>query len=336
MPFDDVVAGLAAVVPAAGRMDVQRTPAGALLIDDAYNANPASMAAALRALERVGAAGRTIAVVGDMLELGDATGAEHARVGELAAAVEVDVLVAVGDAMTSAADAARAVSLAVPLVLEVPDAGIGARRGTRPRRPCRRRRVGQGQPRGRPRAGGRRAGAERGVVIALLVAAGIAFMLSILGTPLLIRILKRKGIGQQIRDDGPIEHPHAAKAGTPTMGGIAIVGRACSCLPRRARPHRADQVRDRPDPALGLIVAMGVLGFIDDYLGIRKARNLGLRKRGKTLGIMIIAAAFGVARARLRAHLDAPVVHPHLDFDLGSLVVVRSGDRWSSTPPPTR
>jgi phospho-N-acetylmuramoyl-pentapeptide-transferase len=63
-------------------------------------------------------------------------------------------------------------------------------------------------------------------VIALLVAVGIAFMLSILGTPLLIRILKRKGIGQLIRDDGPFAHPHVEKAGTPTMGGIAIVGSA--------------------------------------------------------------------------------------------------------------
>ncbi len=122
VPFDDVAAGLAAVGPAPGRMDVQRTPAGALLIDDAYNANPASMAAALRALERVGTAGRTVAVVGDMLELGEATQAEHARVGELAAEVEVDVLIAVGDAMTSAARAARAATTAVPLVLEVPDA----------------------------------------------------------------------------------------------------------------------------------------------------------------------------------------------------------------------
>jgi UDP-N-acetylmuramoyl-tripeptide--D-alanyl-D-alanine ligase len=122
VPFDDVAAGLAAVGPAPGRMDVQRTPAGALLIDDAYNANPASMAAALRALERVGAAGRTIAVVGDMLELGDATAGEHALVGELAAEGEVDVLIAVGEAMTVAARAARAATAAVPLVLEVPDA----------------------------------------------------------------------------------------------------------------------------------------------------------------------------------------------------------------------
>jgi UDP-N-acetylmuramoyl-tripeptide--D-alanyl-D-alanine ligase len=122
VPFDDVAAGLAAVTPAPGRMDVHRTSVGALLIDDAYNANPASMAAALRSLERVGAAGRTIAVVGDMLELGDATEAEHARAGELAAEVEIDVLIAVGDAMTAAARTARAASPAVPLVLEVPDA----------------------------------------------------------------------------------------------------------------------------------------------------------------------------------------------------------------------
>ena len=122
VPFDDVVTGLGAVVAGPGRMDVQRMPSGALLIDDAYNANPASMAAALRALEYVGAAGRTIAVVGDMLELGDVTEVEHARVGELAAEVEVDVLIAVGDAMTAAARAARDAHPAVPLVLEVPDA----------------------------------------------------------------------------------------------------------------------------------------------------------------------------------------------------------------------
>ena len=105
--FDDVAAGLAAVVPAPGRMDVRRTPSGARLIDDAYNANPASMTAALRSLERVGATGRIVAVVGDMLELGDASATEHARVGELAADVGVDVLITVGDAMVGAAHAAR-------------------------------------------------------------------------------------------------------------------------------------------------------------------------------------------------------------------------------------
>jgi len=46
-------------------------------------------------------------------------------------------------------------------------------------------------------------------VIAMLIAAGAAFLLTVFGTPLLIAELRRRGIGQQIRDDGPIEHPHA-------------------------------------------------------------------------------------------------------------------------------
>ena len=62
-----------------------------------------------------------------------------------------------------------------------------------------------------------------GVVIAMLMAASVAFLVTFVGTPLLIGQLRRRGIGQQIRDDGPIAHPHVAKAGTPTMGGIAMV-----------------------------------------------------------------------------------------------------------------
>ena len=61
-------------------------------------------------------------------------------------------------------------------------------------------------------------------MIALLVGTSAAFVLCILTTPALIRVLRARGIGQQIRDDGPFAHPHEKKAGTPTMGGIAIVG----------------------------------------------------------------------------------------------------------------
>ena len=61
-------------------------------------------------------------------------------------------------------------------------------------------------------------------MIAMLMAAAAAFLVAVFGTPFLIRSLRKRGIGQQIRDDGPIEHPHVHKAGTPTMGGLAIVG----------------------------------------------------------------------------------------------------------------
>ena len=155
-------------------------------------------------------------------------------------------------------------------------------------------------------------------MIALLVAVGIAFMLSILGTPLLIRILKRKGIGQLIRDDGPFAHPHAEKAGTPTMGGIAIVG---SALVAYLVAHiRTEQIKFARDGILlmGLIVAMAILGFIDDYLGVRKARNLGLRKRGKTAGELIIASGFGLLAlnyVNVSTHLSFT---RNLDFDMGA------------------
>ena len=83
-------------------------------------------------------------------------------------------------------------------------------------------------------------------MIAMLMAAGAAFAVTIFFTPLLIRWLRVRGIGQQIRDDGPIEHPHAAKAGTPTMGGLAIVLRHGRRLSLRAHPPRRASRSRRP------------------------------------------------------------------------------------------
>ncbi len=83
-PFDDVAAGLADARLSPWRMQLDRSPSGAVVINDAYNANPPSTTAALRALARVPAERRT-AVLGIMAELGDVGPAEHARVGALAA-----------------------------------------------------------------------------------------------------------------------------------------------------------------------------------------------------------------------------------------------------------
>ena len=59
-------------------------------------------------------------------------------------------------------------------------------------------------------------------MIRILIAAAVAMVASLGGTRLLIAWLTRRRIGQPIRDDGP--DGHATKAGTPTMGGLAIVG----------------------------------------------------------------------------------------------------------------
>lgn len=78
------------------RMDVRDTREGIRIVNDAYNANPSSMAAALRTTRWMAGEGRLIAVLGAMEELGTASAAEHERVGELAARLRVDRLIVVG------------------------------------------------------------------------------------------------------------------------------------------------------------------------------------------------------------------------------------------------
>ncbi len=156
-------------------------------------------------------------------------------------------------------------------------------------------------------------------MIAMLMAAGTAFVVTVFGTPLLIRWLRRHGVVQQIRDDGPIAHPHVSKAGTPTMGGIAIVG-ATVIGYLVAHTRRESVAFATPGWALiALIAGLGAVGWIDDYLGVRARRNLGLRKRGKTIGIVAIAAAFAwlaVAFVHTDTHLS--LTRP-LSTDLGKV-----------------
>jgi phospho-N-acetylmuramoyl-pentapeptide-transferase len=155
-------------------------------------------------------------------------------------------------------------------------------------------------------------------VIALLIAAGVAFTIALLGTPLLIRVLQAREIGQLIRDDGPFTHLHAAKAGTPTMGGIALIGAA---LIGYAVAHvRTEQLKfARTGLTLIFLVAgLALVGFIDDYLGVRARRNLGLRKRGKTAGQLLVGSGFGLLALNY-VHASTHLSFTRdLNLDLGS------------------
>ncbi|MFD5780431.1 UDP-N-acetylmuramoyl-tripeptide--D-alanyl-D-alanine ligase [Streptomyces sp. NPDC126933] len=99
-----------AVLVASGRMEVTDRPDGVRIINDAFNANPDSMKAAFTALQAMSGGRRTIAVLGEMKELGADAGDEHRHVGQLAAAAGIHVLIAVGDddAPTMAAAAQQA------------------------------------------------------------------------------------------------------------------------------------------------------------------------------------------------------------------------------------
>ncbi|MCP3765945.1 MULTISPECIES: phospho-N-acetylmuramoyl-pentapeptide-transferase [Streptomyces] len=132
----------------------------------------------------------------------------------------------------------------------------------------------------------------------ILFAGVIGLFLTLIGTPLLIKLLARKGYGQYIRDDGPREH--ASKRGTPTMGGIAFI------LATVAAYFLAKLVTGYVDPkadaaptfsgllVLGLMVGMGLVGFLDDYIKIVKRRSLGLRAKAKMSGQLIVGITFAV------------------------------------------
>jgi phospho-N-acetylmuramoyl-pentapeptide-transferase len=127
-------------------------------------------------------------------------------------------------------------------------------------------------------------------MIRLLLAAAAALAVSLVGTSFLIRLLTRYRIGQPIREEGP--EGHQTKAGTPTMGGMAIVGAALL-------GYVASDLYQATFTRTGILVVLaiagaGMVGLADDWLKVSKAHNLGLDKRTKSLGLLIVAVGFAV------------------------------------------
>jgi UDP-N-acetylmuramoyl-tripeptide--D-alanyl-D-alanine ligase len=111
----DIASGLAAAQGSRWRMELDRSPADVVVLNDAYNANPASMEAAIRALAQLPIDGRRIAVVGEMRELGPHAAEAHDAIGELAASLGIDLIIGVGDGGAAIAKAADGVaSVLVP------------------------------------------------------------------------------------------------------------------------------------------------------------------------------------------------------------------------------
>ena len=128
-------------------------------------------------------------------------------------------------------------------------------------------------------------------MITLLVAGAISMFLSLLATPLFARLFRFIGWGQYIRDDGPKEHH--VKKGTPTMGGIVIifsvvVGYFLACW------ITGSSVELSPLLVLFMMVGLGVVGFIDDFIKTHRKNTLGLNGYFKVLGQIVVAVAFGL------------------------------------------
>ena len=124
----------------------------------------------------------------------------------------------------------------------------------------------------------------------ILIAGAFALVFALFGTRVLIRLLASKGYGQIIRDDGPSSHH--IKHGTPTMGGIifilaAILGYFAAHL------ISGTAVTASALLVMGLVVALGFIGFLDDWLKVSKQNSRGLPGRFKLLGQALFAAIFG-------------------------------------------
>ena len=127
----------------------------------------------------------------------------------------------------------------------------------------------------------------------VVIAAAIAAIVSLIGTPMLIKFLGRHGYSQAIRvsTEGEQYPDHEAKRGTPSMGGLAIIAGVV------AGYFLTHLLVWRPLSPSGLLilylmVGLGLVGMADDYLKIFKQRSTGLRARTKLIGQALVAFSF--------------------------------------------
>jgi phospho-N-acetylmuramoyl-pentapeptide-transferase len=123
----------------------------------------------------------------------------------------------------------------------------------------------------------------------ILIAGGFALLLSLFGTPLLIRTLAKRGYGQIIRDDGPSSHH--TKRGTPTMGGIIIILAAVIAY-LIAHLISGSPITASAALVIGLVIGLGLVGFMDDWLKVSRQKSLGLTSKQKLAGQILVASVF--------------------------------------------
>jgi phospho-N-acetylmuramoyl-pentapeptide-transferase len=170
-------------------------------------------------------------------------------------------------------------------------------------------------------------------VRAVIVAAAVAFIISLFITPVAIRAFTALKAGQPIRTIGP--QTHMGKKGTPTMGGVAFIlatvlayvaGHfALTTLP-------ANQIAQVPPTMtalvlLGLFVFCGAVGFLDDFLKVRKRHSGGLSARGKLIGQLLIGGGLGLVALYVPSTNGQTVASTHISFirDLSFLDVGKVG-----------
>jgi len=134
-------------------------------------------------------------------------------------------------------------------------------------------------------------------VISILVAAAVGLFATLLFTPVAIRVFRVLGWGQRVREPGPHYPQHQEKMGTPSMGGLVIIGAMGFAYLLTALIRGGISVTGLL--VMGTGAALALIGFADDLLKVRRQRSLGLGKVAKLVSQAAVAVLFGLALIRL-------------------------------------
>ncbi|MGC4902741.1 phospho-N-acetylmuramoyl-pentapeptide-transferase [Micromonospora echinospora] len=155
---------------------------------------------------------------------------------------------------------------------------------------------------------------------AIIVAAAVAFLIALFGTPVAIRVFSALKAGQPIRSIGLASNE--GKKGTPTMGGVVFIVAtvlayvaghlALTTLPERQIAQEGPTMTALV--LLGLFVFCGAVGFFDDFLKVRRRNSDGLSAKGKLLGQALVGGGFGMAALYVPSTNGQTVASEHISL----------------------
>ena len=152
----------------------------------------------------------------------------------------------------------------------------------------------------------------------ILVAAAVGLFFTLLGTPFAIRLFRIWGWGQRIREDGP--HSHLEKMGTPTMGGAVILGGLVSGYV--ISKMFSGRLTWAGVAIMVATLALGFLGFLDDFIKVHRRRSLGLNKKAKIIGQGVVAVVFALMTVELAGTSTSISFVRDTGFKLGIIAFV--------------
>lgn len=143
----------------------------------------------------------------------------------------------------------------------------------------------------------------------------MAFLVTVLLSPIFIPFLRRLKFGQSIRDEGP--KSHQKKTGTPTMGGILII--ISVIVTTLVMTYKYTEPGTDTYLLLLVVFGFGLLGFLDDFIKIALKRNLGLTSLQKLIGQIVIAVIFYFVLRSAGFSTAITIPLTDISFDIGIL-----------------